>query len=301
MRYQLRPERTFFKSKKFFIISGLAPLYIILIGLTLYPFITNIYMSLADFNLISQTKGKFIFLRNYGAVLLDQRFWIVLKNTLYFAFGAVTLELIIGMCIALLLNTLREKIKYLRSIMILPMATASIAIAYVWILMMEPNIGLITFFLHSIGLKHIETFSNPKLVIPTLILVDAWQWTPFMIIIFTGRMLSLPQEPFEAAMVDGASSFQSIRFITFPLLRPTIIFAVMLRLIDTFKIFDIIYLITMGGPGRSSESLSMYAFNLGFDRLEMGKGAALSILMLIIQFALALLFLRYSGLQTDNK
>jgi multiple sugar transport system permease protein len=294
-------EGSFFKSKRFFIISGLAPLYIVLIGLTLYPFLTNIYMSLADFNLISDTKGKFIFLQNYGAILFDQRFWIVLKNTLYFAFGAVSLQLIVGMCIALLLNALRDRIKYLRSIMILPMATASIAIAYVWILMMEPNIGLITFISRFLGLKHIETFSNPKLVIPTLILVDSWQWTPFMIIIFTGRMLSLPQEPFEAAMVDGASPLQSIRFITIPLLKPTIIFAVMLRLIDTFKIFDIIYLITMGGPGRSSESLSMYAFNLGFDRLEMGKGAALSILMLIIQFVLALLFLKYSGIQADSK
>jgi multiple sugar transport system permease protein len=297
----LNTKTNYFNSKRLFIITGIAPLYIVLFGLTLYPFITNIYMSLVDYSLISSTKGKFILFQNYGAVVFDQRFWIVFKNTLYFSFGAVALELIIGMCIALLLNTLKDKFKFLRTIIILPMATASIAIAYVWILMMEPNVGLTTFLLQSVGLKSIETLSNPRLVMPTLIMIDAWQWTPFMIIIFTGRMLSLPAEPFEAAMVDGAGPIQAIRFITIPLLKPTMIFAVMLRLIDSFKIFDIIYLITKGGPGRSSESLSMYAFNLAFDRLEMGKGASLSIIMLGIQFILAIIFVKYSGIQSNSK
>lgn len=293
-------KKPLMSNKTFFIVTGITPMLVVLLGLTLYPFIMNIYMSLVNYNLVSPDIGKFLLFRNYRKVLFDQTFWIVLKNTLVFTFGAVSVELILGIFIANILTFSFEKVKFLRPIITLPMAAASIAVAYAWTIMMEPTVGFVNVVLKSIGLETIETFTNPKLVIPTFILVDTWRWVPFMIIIFLGRMMSLPTEPYEAAKIDGASNRQSFFFITLPLMKNVIFFAVMIRIIDSFKIFDEIFIITRGGPGRASETLSILNFMIAFDRLKMGEGAALSIVVLIIQLTIALVFIKRSGVYSSK-
>ncbi len=287
-------------NKTFFIVTGITPMLIVLLGLTLYPFIMNIYMSLVNYNLVSPDIGKFLLFRNYRKILFDQTFWIVLKNTLIFTFGAVATEFILGIFIANILTFSFEKVKFLRPVITLPMAAASIAVAYAWTIMMEPTVGLVNVILKTVGLESIETFTNPRLVIPTFILVDTWRWVPFMIIIFMGRMMSLPAEPYEAAKIDGASNRQSFFFITLPLMKSVIFFAVMIRVIDSFKIFDEIFIITRGGPGRASETLSILNFMIAFDRLKMGEGAALSIIILILQLTIALLFIKRSGVYSSK-
>lgn len=292
--------KQFLGNKKFFIITGLTPLYFILIGLTLFPFFMNIYMSFVDYYLVSETKGQFVFFQNYSKLLLDKSFWKILGNTFYFSIGAVSIELGLGIAISLALNSLKNKARFIRTIIILPMAAAPIAVAYGWTLIMEPSIGIFNYFLSFIGVSKQLWFSSPYMVIPTFMIIDAWQWTPFIIIILTGSMLALPKEPFEAAMVDGASPFQMAKFITLPLLKPTIIFAVVLRFIDAFKIFDTIYAITKGGPGNHSETLSIKTFNLGFHRLRMGEAASLSIIILIILFLIFQFLIKRSRVFTEE-
>jgi multiple sugar transport system permease protein len=290
-------KKALLSDKNFFIVTGMAPLLLVLIGLTVYPFIMNVYMSLVDYNFLSSTMGKFMFFRNYRAILVDPSFWIVLRNTLLLTLGAVTVQLILGLMVASIFASFKA-VHFLRPIITLPMAAASIAVAYSWIIMMDPTVGLVTVVLRTFGFETIETFTNPKAVIPLFILIDTWRWAPFMIIIFLGQLLSLPNEPYEAAELDGASGAQTFIYITLPFIKNTILFAVMIRVIDTFKIFDEIFIITKGGPGRASETLSIYNFTVAFDRLRMGEGAALSILVLILQLFVALTIIRRSNIYT---
>lgn len=273
-----------FQSKKFFISSGLTPLYIFLIGVTLVPFLMNIYFSFVDYYLVSPNKGQFIFFANYLSVINDRTFWKVLGTTFYFSLGSVTIQLVIGIIMAFLFNSIKEKIKFLRIFIILPLAISPVAISYSWVLMMDPSKGILNYLLSLIGVHPQLWFASYKFVIPSLLLVDTWQWLPFMVLVLTGAMLAQPEEPREAALVDGANFFQLARYVTLPLLKPTIIFMVIIRFIDAFKIFDTIYIITKGGPGNWSETLSIRTFKLGFNDLRMGEAAALSIIILIILF-----------------
>ena len=228
---------------------------------------------------------------------MNVEFWKTFGNTLYFTLGTVIVQLIVGMTVALLMNTVSDGIGIglIRPIIILPLATASVAVSYGWKLLLNPTVGLIPYVISLLGIPEINFLTNPFLVIPSLIIIDTWQWAPFMIIILMGAMLALPIQPYEAAKIDGADYFQVFRHITIPLMLPTIIFATMLRFIDSFKVFDLIYLVTTGGPGRSSESINMYAFNQAFNRLRMGDAAAISIIMLIILILVSNIFKKFSS------
>jgi len=178
-----------------------------------------------------------------------------------------------------------------KTLFLLPMVATPVAMGLVWLLIYEPSIGAANAFLHLLGLKPVDWLGNAKQVIPSLAIVDIWQWTPMISLIVMAGLSTLPHEPYEAADVDGASGWQKLFLITLPLVRPTIMVAVTLRLIDALKTFDIIYATTQGGPGNASETLNIYSYVQGFQYFKLGMASALLVMFFSIVLGLTIIFI----------
>jgi multiple sugar transport system permease protein len=179
-----------------------------------------------------------------------------------------------------------------RTIFLLPMIATPVAMALVWMTMMSPTIGVLNYFLRSLGLPASAWVASPRTVIASLLLVETWMWTPMITLILLAGLSSLPAEPFESALVDGASGWQVVWHVTLPLMRSTIVVAALFRTIDALKIFDIVYVMTEGGPGFASETLNLYVFQTSFKYLHLGYASALIVIFFSIVLGASLLLLR---------
>lgn len=260
------------------------PALVFVLVLMVFPIAYTVWTSLTGWDLGTGHPATFIGLENYAKLAGDDRFRSAIVRTLAFTALAVGIEIVLGVAIALVLNREFRGRRVLTSILLLPMMATPVAIAMVWLLMYEPTAGIINYVLRTLHLPTPLWIAGTESVIPSLALVDIWEWTPMVVLITLAGLASLPTDPFEAARIDGASPWQLIRHITLPLLVPTIIVAALLRLIDALKTFDIIYTMTGGGPGFSSETLNVYTYQQAF--LYFGFGYASSVL--IVFFALVL-------------
>jgi multiple sugar transport system permease protein len=294
-----RHRRT--RARAWFVAAMLSPAIVTLAALTLYPFVSNVYNSLFDWSLSKPNSRSFVLLGNYVDILFHNAdFRHALWVSVCFTVGAVALELCLGMFIASLLNRIARR-GLLLTLFILPMAATPIAITFVWRMMFSPSLGILNYFLSLLGLPASNWVANSSIVIPCLIVVDAWQWTPFVILVLLGGLLSMPVEPAEAAAMDGANAWEIFRHITLPLLEPFVVLVVLFRTIDAFKAFDLIFVMTTGGPGNASESLNIYTFRQGFWFLNMGYAAALAIIMLVIVIVISQMLLKRSRLQVGSQ
>ena len=230
-----------------FILPALVPLLLITIG----PLIFLYYMSLTDFELgASLSEARWVGLDNYIRLFSgkDPQFWPAIVNTIGIAVAATAIELVLGFGIALLIDSFGERLKgILVAILMLPMVVTPVIVGLVWKLMLNSEHGVINWALGYIGLQ--PAWLGPELSLTSIMIVEIWQWTPFVALILMAGLASLPGEPHEAAAIDGATGWQSLIYITLPLLMPVIVLALLLRLIDVLKIFDIIFIMTGGGPG----------------------------------------------------
>jgi multiple sugar transport system permease protein len=257
----------------------------------IFPVLYTFYVSLTDWDMISGGRISFIGLDNYVNLLKEPRFFNSIKLTLYFTIMAVGIEVVLGVAIALILNRDFRGKNLVKLILLLPMVATPVAIGLAWTLFYEPTIGLGNYALKLLGLPASQWLGSSKMVIPSLALVDIWEWTPMITLIVLAGLASLPQEAFEAALVDGATPLQIIRDVTLPLLRPTILIALVLRCIDALKTFDIIYVMTTGGPGFASETLNIYAYNLSFNYFRFGAASAALVALFTLVLACNLLVL----------
>ncbi len=287
---------SFKKQRTKFIILMLMPATILLVGLTLFPFIVSLVLSFTDYSLLRPGQTKFIFLDNYIELMTTDEFWIALRVTVVFTVLAVLLQVILGVFIANLLHQETHNISFLRTIYLLPLAITPIAATFTFRLMFNPSLGVFNYFMKSLGFPPQAWLASPSTALFSLIVVDTWQWTPFILLICLGGLASLPNEPFEAAKVDGASNWQIFTKITIPMLYPFIGLALLFRSIDAFKTFDIIYVLTSGGPGILTRTLNLYAFKHGIEFLSMGYAGSIAIIMLIITIVVAQIFLRKNNL-----
>jgi len=265
-----------------------------------FPVIFTFGVSMTDWSMTVPGSGHFIGLKNYVNMLKDQRFYNSVWLTFYFTILAVGVETVLGVAIALVLN--REFIgkNVVKTILLLPMVTTPVAIGLAWTLFYEPTIGLGNYMLKILGLPTSKWLASNAAVIPSIALVDIWEWTPMVILIALAGLAGLPVEPYESAVVDGAKPFQILRYITLPLLMPTILIAVVLRCIDAFKTFDIIYTMTRGGPGHSSETLNIYAYSLGFGYFHFGSASSVLLALFAIVMGSSLLMLWMRKLGSDR-
>ncbi len=272
----------------------LIPGVVTLLFLVIYPMVRSIWVSLHTWYLAKPQQFPFIGLRNYSQLLFeDQVFKIALRNTLLIVIIVVPLEFFLGLLIATLLN--REDIKgrkVFRAIMVLPLAIMPIVVGVLWKFMLHPRYGIVNYGLSFLGVEPIQWVADPRFALASVMMVDVWEWTPFMVLVLYAGLISIPKEPVEAASIDGASEWQLFVHISLPLVLPIVVVAVLIRIMDIIKMFDIVYVLTRGGPGDSTELLSLYDFRIGLNYFYMGKAAALSWIIVILVTILAQIFLR---------
>jgi multiple sugar transport system permease protein len=269
------------------------PAALALAGLLVFPLCYTLYMSLFDWFIGSKTPPAFIGLGNYVEMAADPRFWGGLWRTLLYTGLSVSLELIIGTGMALIFARRFFGQAIARTLFLLPMVATPVAMSLIWLLMFDPTLGVLNFFLVSLGLPPSEWASSPNTALLSLVLVDVWQWTPLVMLIALSGLAALPTEPYEAAMIDGASLVQRFFYITLPLLRPYLVVAALFRGIDALKSFDTIYVITKGGPGHASETLTLYAFQMSFDYLHLGFSSAMLVGYFLVALGLSFLLAKY--------
>jgi len=258
-----------------------APAVVTLFLIVIIPIVFNLYLAFTKWT-IGLGQPRFIGLGNFLELLSDERVLNGVKVMIYFSGLSLSLEMVLGLLIAVYFNRQFKGSEAVQAIYILPFAATPVAVALIWRIMLNPEIGVLNYLLRSVGLPGSLWVSSPQTVIPALVMVDVWKWTPMITLIVLAGLKSLPHEPYEAARVDGASALQIFWYITLPLIRPVLIAALMLRSLDNLKEFDIIYTITQGGPGIASETLYLYSYMVGFSFFKAGYGSALMVVVFLI-------------------
>lgn len=267
------------------------PALLFVLLMMLFPITYTVWISFYEWSMSAVTPPRFVGLANYVELFEDEQFLDSVINTFYFTFVALVIEVVLGIAIAVLLNRNFTGKNVTKTLFLLPMVATPVAMGLVWMLIYEPSIGAANSLLKALGLQPQLWLASMTQVIPSLIVVDVWQWTPMVALIIMAGLSTLPGDPYEAAAVDGASFRQKFVHITLPLLKPTIIIATMLRLIDVLKTFDIIYATTQGGPNFKSETLNIYGYVLGFQYFKLGSASALLVIFFIIVLAFTLLLI----------
>jgi multiple sugar transport system permease protein len=278
----------------------IGPAILILLVVTIYPLIYSFNISLRSVSLLDLSSRPIIGLNNYLEAFKDLTFWTAIKNTTIFSLVLVV-EFVFGFGLALLINYTLRIGRVVKVFLMAPMMVAPVVVSLMWRFMYNTNYGIINYFLTSIGMPRISFLNSPGTAMLSVMIVDIWQWTPFFFVILYAGLQSLPKDPYEAAAIDGASPFQSFIYITLPLFRSLITIAVLIRLMEILKTFDLFYILTQGGPGLSTEVLSYYIYRVSFKWFELGYGAALSFILIIIVTLISLGIIRLIEQPTPKK
>jgi multiple sugar transport system permease protein len=271
----------------------ITPLAIFLVLVSVTPMIVALTDSFRDLSLTEFTKrGNFIGLANYRHLLqADPAFFAAVWRSLFFVAVVVPIEFALGLLIALYLNREFRGRRLIVTALMLPTMVAPVVVGMMWRYLLMPSFGLLTYYMQEFGLLNAPAlFSDPVSAYAALLFIDVWEWTPFMMLIMTAGLAAMPQEPIEAAYMDGAGSWQVLWHIQLPFLRPLVIFACMFRAIEASKVFDTIYVLTGGGPGTATETISVFAYRTNFIRWDLGYGAAICLLLAFLSLILAALF-----------
>lgn len=265
------------------------PAVVLILAIIVFPWLFTVYMSVNDWSVTGAV--TFVGLENYRTLFADQRFWEAVGHTLYFTVLAVVFPVLFGTAAALVFH---EKFPFrgvLRAVFIMPMMATPVAVSLVWTMMFHPQLGVLNYLLTSVGLPPSSWVYDASTVIPTLVMVEVWHWTPLVMLIVLGGLANLPAEPYEAAKIDGADAVQRFWRITLPLLWPFITIALILRTIDALKAFDTIFVITQGGPGTASETMNIFLYLQAFAFFKMGYASSVVLIFFSIIVALSLLLL----------
>ena len=266
------------------------PCILFILFMILFPLGYNIYMSVCRWSMSALATPEFVGLENYKFLLSSSRFWQAVWRTLYFAFIGVFFQTVLGIAIAQMLNRNFVGKNIAKTLFLLPVVATPVAVGMVWLLIYEPTIGLANALLTGLGFKPQLFLGSTTSALNSLIIIDIWEWTPMVMLMVLAGMVAIPSEPYESTVVDGANAFQRFWYITLPLASPAILVAVLLRLIDAIKTFDIIYATTKGGPGFATETINIYASLATFQYYSFGEGAALTMLFFVIVMGLAIFF-----------
>jgi len=268
----------------------LAPCILILLILTIFPFLFSLGLTFGKVSLAGGLAIQFIGLRNWSRLFTDERFWNALSNTVFIVAIAVPLEYILGLALALALNTKIKGRAVFRVVFLIPMMLTPIAVGYMWRMLFNITRGPINHILPTLGLSPVGWLTTMGVVLYSIIITDIWHWTPLVFLILFAGLQSIPQELTEAARIDGASGWQLFRYVTFPLLIPASLAAILLRGMETFKIIDEIYIMTGGGPGLSSESMTLFGYSLGLRAFDLAYGATIAFSLFITVLIISIAF-----------
>lgn len=269
------------------------PALVAILAVMGFPLLYLVWMSLHRWSLVGFDAPRFVGLANFLQLAEDGRFIDALGRTFWFTALGLASNLPLGLGIALLMHERFAGRGICRALLILPMVATPAAMGLVWVIMLDPTLGIVRYLLGGLGISQPPLWlSDPDIVVPTLVAVDAWMWTPMVALICIAGLAALPTEPFEAALVDGASVLQRFRYLTFPLMLPTLMIAAMLRVMDLLKLIDIVYVMTGGGPGHLSETLNLYNYLAALSYDKIGYGAAIALVLFAIVMACTLVLIR---------
>ncbi len=276
----------------------LAPLLILLLTVILFPFLWNFYVSLFDLKTTNLLTGApFAGLSNYIKLFHDPTFFHSLGVSVYFVIGSLLGQFGLGAILALILHYHPGPARFFRVVFIIPWILSALIIGYSWIWMYNYQAGMINSILHAVGLRPIHWLNNMKMALWALVIANIWRGTPFTMLFVEAGLKTIPSEPYEAARVDGATSWQSFWYITVPLLRPTLTINLILTTMWTFNLFDTILVMTRGGPANATLTTAMYMYKSAFEYGLLSYGAAIAIVMLVINALLAVLYFYTVGRQ----
>ena len=287
------------KSDRPFLIAAIAPATAFLMLFAFYATAYLIYSSLHNWN-ISNPSPVFAGLRNFAFLLSDANFWESLWRTFVYLVFALVLQMILGLIIAVLMDSIVVGTNVMRAIIILPMAITPVVSGLIWRILYDPTLGLLNYLLSLVGIKGAAWVANSSTALAAIVLVDIWQWTPFSVLLVAAGLKALPTEPYESARMDGASAIQLFFYVTLPLLKNTLYVLILFRSIDIIKVFDIIYVITGGGPGVWTQTATYYTFLQGFGWFNLGYASTIALTILIFVIVLTEIFIRRTGVLREN-
>ena len=259
----------------------LVPSMTVLTVLLVYPLAYSLGLSFYNYYLpVSRT--TFVGFDNFRFILGDDAFWEALGVTARFTGAAVAIEVVLGIAVALLLDARIPCRRFVNTVVLLPMAITPAVAGLLMRWMFESNWGLVNYFLGLVGVRGPGWTGDPAWALWSIIFADVWQNTPFVILVIYAGLQSVPVEPLEAAMVDGASRAQTLAHVVFPFLRPLVLFVLIIRSMDAFRIFDQVFVMTGGGPGTTTQTITFYNYVMAFRQLRMGRASALGVITLLI-------------------
>lgn len=264
-----------------------APAVAVLLALSIYPLLYSITVSLQ----VGEAWG----LGNFVRLASDNFFLTAMVHTFVYAIVALTCEFLVGLGLALLLNDHIRGRGLFRASLLVPMMLPTVVAAIVWRLLLNPNFGAINGTLKQIGIdtESLTWTASPGLAMLSVIAVDVWQWTPFVFLVLLAGLQAIPQEPYEAALIDGSNRWQTFRHVTLPLLKPAILIVLLLRTMDLLRVFDQIFILTEGGPGFATETISLYIYRTAFRFFDFGYAAAMSFVLLALTNVISVVYIRF--------
>ncbi|MBI2942342.1 MAG: sugar ABC transporter permease [Chloroflexi bacterium] len=280
---------------RYILLLFLLPSFLVLFLITVVPFLSSVWLSFTAYNFAQPDSERFVGLETYRIVLSADSTWNAVFNTFYLVAAAVGSEMVIGFGLALLLERQFPGVRTARSLFLVPLMTTPVVVALTWRMLYNRRFGYFNYFLGLLGLPPVDWLGDPRLAMLALVLADVWVATPAVATLVLAGLLSLPEEPFEAAVVDGASAVQVLWHVTLPLLRPVLGLVFMFRTTDAFRKFESIAIMTGGGPGEATTTINFLAYNVGFGFLRMADAAALSVIMTVLMLVIAIASIRWLG------
>jgi len=269
----------------------ITPAVVVLLTLSIYPLIYSVTISLQR----DTASGTVWGLGNFTRLFTDVFFWTAMAHTFVYAGAALTCEFLLGLGLALLLNAQIRGRGFFRASLLVPMMLPPVVVGVVWRLMLNPDFGAINGTLKWFGIstESLTWTASPRLAMLSVIAVDVWQWTPFVFLVLLAGLQAIPQEPYEAALIDGSSRWQTFRHVTLPLLKPAILIVLLLRTMDLLRVFDQIFILTEGGPGFATETISLYIYRTAFRFFDFGYAAAMSFVLLALTNVVSAIYIKF--------
>ncbi|WP_299730506.1 sugar ABC transporter permease [uncultured Tateyamaria sp.] len=269
------------------------PALLVMLGGLLYPVFMAMYLSLYDWQIgLDLEDAPFVGLTNFSRMLTDPQVWEVLWVTMRFGFWTITIEMTLGVALALLLEKPIRGASVFRTIFILPLMVSPVVVGLIWRYLFDARVGWINYYLGAwFGIEPQIWLGDAQLAFFAIVFTDIWQWTPFIFIIVIAGLQALPSEVVEASTIDGANWWQQVFLVKLPMIKSILVIALLMRLIDVFRGMEVMLIMTGGGPGRSTELLSLHIYNRAFETQQLGYASAISVLLIVIVFAISTLIL----------
>lgn len=270
----------------------IAPAMLVMFGGLVFPVLDAVYLSFFDWEIGRKfSTAPFVGFENFTRMIVDPNVWESIRVTLRFGFWTITIEMVLGVGLALMLEKPIRGASIFRTIFILPLMVSPVVVALIWRYLFDARVGWINYYLGYLGIEPQVWLGDPSLAFFAIVLTDIWQWTPFIFIIVIAGLQALPSEVLEASRIDGANWWQQIFLVKLPMIKSILVIALLMRLIDVFRALEVMYIMTGGGPGRSTELLSLHIYNRAFATQQLGYASAISVLLIAIVFLLSLAIL----------